>query len=152
NTRLDLDELAYTLQTGREAMEVRLAIVADSVDVLRRRLRAFANGEHAANGVYCGTVPHRKDRVLVPTPDDLQAIDEGVRKGEYSRVLALWVQGVAFDWHKLDDASRHGRRIELPSYPFARDSYWIDSVAGHGVASPTPAPKPVVEPVPELAD
>ncbi|CAM4024821.1 SDR family NAD(P)-dependent oxidoreductase [Bordetella tumulicola] len=152
NTRLDLDELAYTLQTGREAMEVRLAIVADSVDVLRRRLRAFANGEHAANGVHCGTVPHRKDRVLVPTPDDLQAIDEGVRRGEYSRALALWVQGVAFDWHKLYDTTRHGRRIELPTYPFARDSYWIDSVAGHGVASPTPAPKPAVEPVPELAD
>lgn len=152
NTDLDLEALAYTLQTGREAMEVRLAIVADSVDVLRRRLIAFADGEHHANDVHCGTVPHRKDRVVVPTSDDLRAMDEGVRRSEYSRVLEWWVQGVAFDWHKLYGTTRRARRIELPTYPFARDSYWIDSVAGHGVASPTPAPKPAVEPMPELVD
>lgn len=45
---VDLDALAWTLQTGRVAMEVRTAFVAESTDALRQALAAWLAGEPAA--------------------------------------------------------------------------------------------------------
>ncbi|MBB6249462.1 SDR family NAD(P)-dependent oxidoreductase, partial [Rhodanobacter sp. A1T4] len=39
-----------------------------------------------------------------------------------------WVKGLAFDWQRLYGAHRP-RRISLPTYPFARERYWIETSA-----------------------
>jgi acyl transferase domain-containing protein len=36
----------------------------------------------------------------------------------------LWLAGVEFDWQALYAGERRGR-IELPTYPFERRSYWV---------------------------
>ncbi len=40
----ELADIAYTLQTGREPMDERLGLVAESIDDLREKLRRFLNG------------------------------------------------------------------------------------------------------------
>src|SRR5690606_30740353 len=96
------------------------------------RLREFAAGK-AADDVHHGMVPHRTHRRPAPTPDEMQAMESDARHGDYSHMLGLWVQGMNYDWTRLyeaDAASGHAlpARIELPAYPFARETYWIDSV------------------------
>ena len=54
-----------------------------------------------------------------------QILDAWVAKGKYGKLLELWVKGLAFDWRRLYGEARP-RRISLPTYPFARERYWVD--------------------------
>ncbi len=52
-------DIAFTLQVGRRALTERLAIVADSIDALRRKLGAVVAGQTELDGVFEGTVGER---------------------------------------------------------------------------------------------
>ncbi|MCP4298682.1 MAG: hypothetical protein GY786_24120, partial [Proteobacteria bacterium] len=57
--------------------------------------------------------------------EDLQqAIESWINKGKYSNILDLWVKGLVFDWNKFYGQSKP-KCISLPTYPFARERYWI---------------------------
>jgi acyl transferase domain-containing protein len=53
--------------------------------------------------------------------------------GEVEAVLKatgeLWTAGVELDWEKFKGGERR-RRVELPTYPFERQRYWIEPRAG----------------------
>ncbi len=44
---IDLADVAYTLQTGRDAMEARLGIIAGSAEELTEKLNAFLMGKNS---------------------------------------------------------------------------------------------------------
>ncbi len=50
-------------------------------------------------------------------------------RGSLGRLLALWVQGLPVDWEDLP-RSAPARIVSLPTYPFARDRYWLPMTAG----------------------
>jgi acyl transferase domain-containing protein len=50
----------------------------------------------------------------------------------------MWLAGARIDWEGATDGRR--RRIPLPTYPFERRSYWIESSA---TPTPTPVPAPI---------
>ncbi|SEH40710.1 non-ribosomal peptide synthetase [Magnetospirillum fulvum] len=114
----DLDDLAYTLQVGRDAMRVRWAAAIDSLAQLRERLTAFLNGETGDTAKL--EAGHKAGAPLDPS---LPAATLATR----------WLAGDTVDW-----AARAGngrRRLRLPTYPFARDSYHINaSFAGSAAA------------------
>lgn len=99
----DLAGIAYTLQTGREAMEERLGFTAVSIHDLQDKLKRFADGEEGLNDFYRGQVKRNKDTMSLFTADeDLQiAINNWINKGKYERIIDLWVKGLEFDWSKL---------------------------------------------------
>jgi polyketide synthase PksN len=69
--------------------------------------------------------------------EDMQAaIDRWIARGKLGKLADLWVRGLSFDWGKLHGRSRP-RRIGLPTYPFARERYWIEprSVGEHDLPS-----------------
>ncbi|MEU0843707.1 SDR family NAD(P)-dependent oxidoreductase [Streptomyces sp. NPDC005962] len=127
-----LADLAFTLQVGREAMKERLAVVASSVAELRLALRAFADsgdGEdgHGVPGVYRATAGRAQGALAeIAADDDLRdlLVQRWARAGKTAKLAALWVEGVEPDWHALH-APATPRRIALPTYPFAKDRYWI---------------------------
>jgi acyl transferase domain-containing protein len=55
NEELALEDIAFTLQIGREAMDYRLAILADSREVLLQRLAGFVDNQ-ISTGVYTAQV------------------------------------------------------------------------------------------------
>ena len=57
------------------------------------------------------------------------AIEAWVAKGKHGKLLELWVKGLSFDWQRLYGEAKP-RRISLPTYPFARERYWIEPVRG----------------------
>ncbi|HWX67121.1 MAG TPA: SDR family NAD(P)-dependent oxidoreductase, partial [Rhodanobacter sp.] len=127
DTNLALADLAYTLQVGREAMEERLALVVNSLDELREKMSAYVAGEAAIEDLYRGQVNRNKETLAVlATDDDIgTAVESWIAKGKFGKLLDLWVKGLAFDWQRLYGAV-HPRRISLPTYPFARERYWIE--------------------------
>jgi polyketide synthase PksL len=95
---LSLHDIAYTLQTGREAMEARLAFIAGDIDQLRGQLSGYLRGESG----------------------QIQGKDSG---SDLSVLASRWLSGESIDWALLYPAGGQ-RRISLPVYPFQRRSHW----------------------------
>jgi polyketide synthase PksN len=125
---IDLVGMAYTLQVGREAMEERLGFVASSVEELAEKLQAYLAGEEGLEGVYQGQASRYKEALsLFSTDADLQqTIDKWIANKKRSKLLELWVKGVEVDWGKLYGEVKP-RRFSLPTYPFAKERYWVDT-------------------------
>ncbi len=107
---VDLDDLAYTLQIGREPLRERLAVVAQSVTQLRDELRAHAEGRPSA--VVTGRAPRA-------------AAESDVAQGSLTELAQRWVAGDAVRWTDLHEGARRPRIVSLPHYPFARVRCWL---------------------------
>lgn len=132
----DLLDVAYTLQVGREAMEVRLGLLVSSMLELKLKLSEFIGGESRIESLYRGEMKRERDALaLFAVDEDLQeAVRKWIARGKFGKLLELWVKGLTFDWAQLY-AERHPNRISLPTYPFAKEKYWIPENAGPGAAS-----------------
>jgi acyl transferase domain-containing protein/acyl carrier protein len=125
---LDLSAVAYTLQVGREGMEERVCFLVTSVDQLAEKLNAWVDGDKNLDGVYQGRVEDNEGLMIVGRDDDMQeAIDKWMARKKVSKLSNLWVRGLNFDWNRLYRDVKP-RRISLPTYPFAREHYWINDV------------------------
>jgi len=93
-----LDDVAWTLAVGRRAFTCRGYVVARSAPELMAALR---NGLNTLGGADAA-------RTLAP-------------------VAEQWMAGGEPDWAEVFAADRP-RRIALPSYPFERQTHWIDPV------------------------
>jgi amino acid adenylation domain-containing protein len=127
----DMTAVACTLQEGREAFEERLAVVADSRAALLAALDRVLAGERDVPGVHRG-----------------HAAGFGAAVAGFAdphELASAWAAGGRVDWRGLRGV-RPARRIGLPSYPFARDRYWVPGgVAAHTVAqSVQPSPLPLL--------
>ena len=119
----ELADLAYTLQTGREAMEERLAFAVGSVDELAQKLADFVAGRKD-DAMLRGRVRRVNEVLPAATDDDdiAAAADAWLGQGEHTKLLGLWLKGCLIDWKRIYGKAKP-RRIHLPTYPFARESY-----------------------------
>lgn len=129
---LNLVDMAYTLQVGREAMEYRLAFLADSRETLLKALKDFINN-NSTTEVLTAQVKKSKDGVAAfKTDEDAEVLFQTlIQKRLYYRIAELWVKGLAFDWNKLYSGIKPNR-ISLPAYPFFRERYWIPQIKYEG--------------------
>jgi polyketide synthase PksL len=114
----DLASLCYTLQVGREAMGERLAMVVSDGQELIDRLSDWSQQGSSLN-ICCGnlgTSRASKSRLNL----------QKVLLGEQSiiEIASMWAAGQDMDWETLYPTGTPFR-ISLPSYPFARERYWI---------------------------
>jgi amino acid adenylation domain-containing protein len=121
----DLPRMAWTAQIGREPMRHRLAIAAHGIAGLDAALASFLAGA-PSDGLHVGECEPRRGPLAALAGDgDLQrAIVRWSADGHHDKLLALWVEGFAFDWRLLHGA-RPPRRIGLPTYPFERVRHWL---------------------------
>jgi acyl transferase domain-containing protein/acyl carrier protein len=132
---VDLAAVAYTLQIGREAMEERLGFVVSSVEQLAEKLSAYIDGETNIEGAHRGRVePGNDGMTIIGRDDDMQeAIARWIGRRKLSKLLDVWIRGLNVDWNKLYGNVKP-RRIGLPTYPFAKERYWIQKMTvNHGV-------------------
>jgi acyl transferase domain-containing protein len=113
---IDLADLCYTLQVGREAMEERLAIVALNVNELTERLSDWTHQGPSIN-VYHGNPGPRRKRSSKVVKGTGQSVAE---------IAAKWAAGEEISWESLYPGIKP-RRLGLPTYPFARERYWISN-------------------------
>lgn len=135
-------ELAYTLQTGREALNQRLAIVAGSREELLEKLRLFkatdarARENLAAKDIYYGAASASRSNPLaglIGADMVRQQLQDSVKTQQWKPMALFWVNGIAVDWETIW-TGKTLRRAELPSYPFAKERYWIDAAPPTTVA------------------
>ncbi|MEE9355676.1 MAG: SDR family NAD(P)-dependent oxidoreductase [Methylococcaceae bacterium] len=133
-----LNDVAYTLQIGRETMDERLGLIVHSMQELQDKLTAFLNKDRDIQNLYSGNVHNSKDAIAVFKDDDdmLNIIDIMLTKGKYQKLVELWVKGLHLDWNKLYGLHKP-QRISLPIYPFAKERYWIAKAGQQGTADIT---------------
>ncbi len=137
--RLELRGVAFTLQSGRDAFDERLAVVAGSLDELVARLgRYVASGAAEAPNVFAGE--SRGNNGSAPS---ISAADAATM--DAAGLAACWTQGAKVDWNGLY-GGRPPRRVSLPGYPFARKRCWFTDVAKKvKAAGEAEAPRAAVE-------
>ncbi|MFM2061288.1 MAG: hypothetical protein RLZZ507_958 [Cyanobacteriota bacterium] len=114
----DLLRLAYTLQIGRLAMEERLCIIVSNVEELREILRDYVEGREERSLIYQGTI---KAEVAASLSSEEILKQTHVSLEELAK---LWIEGVEIDWLGLYP-SPTPKIMSLPTYPFAKERYWI---------------------------
>lgn len=120
--------LAYTLQSGREEMEERAAIKADSVYDLLIKIQKYLNNEQVS-GIYTGNILDAKDdkEGYKKIQDDALRINELLLNEDYDELARLWVNGIVIDWKKLYQ-DKIPQKVSLPGYCFAKERCWVLSV------------------------
>jgi acyl transferase domain-containing protein/acyl carrier protein/SAM-dependent methyltransferase len=118
-----LNEIAYTLQVGREAMAERIAFVAESLTEVCQKLRQVGYGSEA--GTFRGNVGE-KERLehLIGGEAGESFLRLLMGNRDWARLGQLWVNGFGVDW-KLLYPETQPRRHSLPAYPFDRRRYWL---------------------------
>jgi acyl transferase domain-containing protein/SAM-dependent methyltransferase/acyl carrier protein len=122
----ELEDLAYTLQVGRDSMDERLAILTTSLDDLRVELAAYLTHPAVAGNIYRGQARNSSDTFAILTRDAKfqEAVDSWIENGELAKLAELWVKGMSVDWRKLH-RSRGPRRLSLPGHPLKGARYWV---------------------------
>jgi acyl transferase domain-containing protein/thioesterase domain-containing protein/acyl carrier protein/SAM-dependent methyltransferase len=118
-----LCDIAFTLQTGREALPDRLAVVVGGIEELRSALQDYLHGE--ADSVLRGRQAENDGFGDAFAGGAGRQFFESMRADrDFLRAARLWVRGVDVDWEPWH-AGRAVRRTPLPGYPFAQRRCWI---------------------------
>ncbi len=135
----------------RSQFNYRLVIVANEISDLQQKLSAYIRN-HQSSQVFSGKANPKKYKqqslqsILsaqeIPISDlnqkypeytleqitfgfsSLPEIEPNTHQFLRDQILQLWVHGVKVDWSSLY-ASSHLAPISLPSYPFDRQSFWV---------------------------
>lgn len=120
-----LEKISYTLNTGRSHFQKRCAIVVSSLSDLSSTLgqlkslsflsNAFVNVSESNHPQNEGTFQKLLNQLLVNTTRENLLI-----------LAKFYVDGYTLDWELLHENENH-IKISLPTYPFAREHYWITS-------------------------
>lgn len=128
---LDLGDMSFTLFVGRRHLAHRLACVARDRGELINTLRLWL-AKGASSRVCVGEVPEQGHQERVSLKNfgndcirrSLASTDTVSHIELLSTVADLYVQGYGLDYEGLFVPGRQ-RRVPLPTYPFARERYWV---------------------------
>ncbi len=136
-SELTLAGLAHTLQSGRADMEERLACVASSLEELQEKLQQYVDGHDVINGLYRGNASADKGRaeLLLEGEEGGEFLRTICAQRQYAKLAQFWTSGIDIDWRLLH-AGHSVRRLSLPTYPFAKERYWIPTPTPRAAATP----------------
>ena len=126
NEKIYLTNLSYTLQVGREPMPSRLGFVVESIDELKTMLQEAWKDSDAVVGLFRGDIKSNKESLasLLADKNVSEIVQGWIDRRQYTPLVEYWTRGLKIDWDKLYSKGRP-KRISLPTYAFARESYWI---------------------------
>jgi polyketide synthase PksN len=135
---LSINDLGFSLLVGRMQLTYRLACVARSQDELIHQIEQWLKTGEATE-VYSGNTQQGRVREHVSLrkfgnhciQECRNSPGEAIYLEHLATIADLYIQGYPLDFPALFP---HGsRRMPLPTYPFARERYWV----GKAVATAT---------------
>lgn len=124
---ITLADVALTMQTGREEMEERLALVSSSITDATEMLERFVAGKADLSRCWQGSVSKRKslpDEHVITYYNHPSTDQDFMMEAELDKLAQLWVTGKRIDWSSMDK-SEGQRKISIPTYPFAETRHWL---------------------------
>ncbi|MCB2312714.1 phosphopantetheine-binding protein [Clostridium tagluense] len=128
---LYLPGFAYTMQIGREAMDVRLAMVVNTIGELQTDLQEYVKScelkkvDNCTN-IFAGSYDEYNLEIVelfIGNMGDtvMQAL---LSENKFSKIAQYWVKGANINWKLLHKEAE--RKIPLPTYPFEQRKCWSD--------------------------
>jgi len=133
---LSMNDLSYTLFVGRLHLTHRLSCIArtqkELITALEQWLESGTANQTSVSKIQEGKI--REQASLKKYGNQvIQECRNTTNAVQYLENLAaiaeLYHQGYSLDFHLL--FSQDSKRIPLPTYPFARERYWVDNTAVH---------------------
>src|SRR5690606_26416727 len=122
--KFSLQDLAYTMQTGRESMAYRFAMVVNNKLELIEELKSFSQtGETSEPGYFNAVAEDQDIEDFLDCPEGESFIQALAQGGRLTQIAKLWVKGANIPWQHLP-ANRYSKLANLPHYPFAQQRYW----------------------------
>ncbi|MBG6133704.1 polyketide synthase PksJ [Aquimarina sp. EL_43] len=134
NTKTDssLEDLIYTLQVGRDAMDERLSIVVSShTDLLEKLIMIKNSGKETSlekEGIFYGNINRNKENGIIKilTKDMISTmVEQSLKAAKWEQLAQLWTSGLHIDWIMVWK-NKKVHPVSLPDYPFAKERYWVD--------------------------
>ena len=119
-----LTQICYTLQTGREPMAVRLAILSENYNDLLLKLNQYLNETQAVSDIWLGSeiCPNKNEHL-----PDLSFQSEEINSSKnFGKLAKAWVNGAKISWEECYKDQKISR-ISLPTYPFEKRYCWVTS-------------------------
>ncbi len=126
---LALADVAFTAGVGRAALPHRLAVVGDSLEIIRTRLAAFAERGQSED-VLSGEASSRMASGTFASPAPQETSQRQAFLGDLAR---RFVGGEGIDWRAVMGPGP--RRVALPAYPFERQSFWLEPSSRREIAA-----------------
>ena len=138
-------DVSFTLLMGRRHCDHRLACVVRDLDGLQASLAQWLDGG-SAPGLHVGELKpgeHREQLALVDYGNRCidqcgRSADEAACHERLAAIADLFVQGYELAYERLFDGAQCSR-IPLPTYPFAKDRYWVSTETAVMPAAAAPA-------------
>jgi acyl transferase domain-containing protein/tryptophanase/acyl carrier protein len=145
---VELIDLAFTLQVGRDEMPERLALVVSSTEELKEKLGEILNDGERPEGSYRNRVGKSNAKTqTAPGAEGETFVRDLIERRELSRLAELWVSGAKIDWRLLYKSGAP-IRLSIPTYPFAKERYWLpEGKTTRGRHERRPAAAPLLHPL-----
>lgn len=129
---LNLVNLSYTLQNGREAMPSRLALLVSNQEELITGLTHFLDAEQTEkNGLnetlFIGNSEENHSGItsMLFGKSGKMLLDLAFSENNLEQLALYWTKGVEVPWRKLYE-KKIVQRMVLPTYPFDKQRCWIE--------------------------
>lgn len=138
---LSMNDLSFSLFVGRMHLTHRLSCLARTQKELVHLLEQWLETGAASNVCTSQIQEGKTEEHVSLTRFGNQCIQEcrnsrsaATYLDHLATIADLYIQGYALDFEAL--FSRDSRRIPLPTYPFAKERYWISTASAAGVEPP----------------
>ncbi|WP_440119137.1 beta-ketoacyl synthase N-terminal-like domain-containing protein [Paenibacillus sp. QZ-Y1] len=132
--QLDYASASFTLVTGRRHLEHRVACVVQHSDDLASILEQWLE-TGGSSQIYTADLsgkPSKEQSVLRRYGNEciqriaVESSDDSRYFENLHAIAELYVQGYELNYNRLYSIEKY-KRIPLPTYPFAREKYWVSS-------------------------
>ncbi|MCC2329068.1 non-ribosomal peptide synthetase [Bacillus wiedmannii] len=124
---INLANLAYTLQVGRESMNERLAFsVTDLRDLLIKCEQYLNSNDEGLENTFSGNVEGSEKELEWLIDEGLmeEIMAKAIKKRDIEKLARLWTRGIEIPWEDLY-LTQDVTRIPLPTYPFEKERFWF---------------------------
>jgi acyl transferase domain-containing protein len=120
-----IENIAYTLQIGRDAMNFRAAFIVNGIPELVKKLDIFLNDKSRLDlddDIFIGEIKDSKSRAKnYGLHQDI--LKDWLLQANLAKIAEHWISGHKLDWRLLYSGTIP-KRISLPTYSFERERYW----------------------------
>lgn len=120
---LELKRVAYTLQTGRDDYNERLAIIVHNVEDAIQKLTMYIHGEDNVAITYKHL--RRLKSEEQSSREEEQMVSHAIETRDYAELARLWTEGYEIDFHPLY-ASESLVKAAIPTTPLERKHCWYN--------------------------
>ncbi|MCD5329205.1 beta-ketoacyl synthase N-terminal-like domain-containing protein [Chromobacterium piscinae] len=123
--KTSIENIAYTLQVGRDAMKFRMAFIVETVPELIKKLNIILNDNgklEFLDDIFIGEIQENKNREKMKEVHK-DIIKDWHSQGNLVKIVEHWISGNKLNWMFLYSGVMPNK-ISLPSYSFERERYW----------------------------